>query len=391
MSSLPITRRGPLLAHHTPRPSCAPLLSQDTQTKKTLHTALAHRRVTRLVTFALLGGVIYLLWFFICYPYATFVETRSYDPRSGLWIDFSDCDVAFVSGPTPTVEYRVWRVGLADGGVRWSNSGGSTPVSYLLAGNGVGCDGDAWHHSCASTCRLVVTVTPAASSSTKFTLTQLQAEAGRRTVNHPEVSVADGVRLHELALGAWNRMASTASMRAIGATIGSLSVYMDHGRLWLANSTVGAITFESRQTASAYLLGVDSGEDDVRLVYRQPSNRVCFATDEVAGTRWVPAADPFERCDIRALLDGTDTNIATNNYFTMSLIRWTYDQVGTRLRHPDSRAPPPSRQPRAPAIPTAARPRPAISTAAHLRHPDSRAPPPSRQPRASAIPTAGGG
>ena len=46
--------------------------------------------------------------------------------------------------------------------------------------------------------------------------------------------------------------------------------------------------------------------------------------------RWEPASDPFANCDIRGLLDGSNTDTATNNYMRLSELRWHYDQDNSK-------------------------------------------------------------
>ena len=135
-----------------------------------------------------------------------------------------------------------------------------------------------------------------------------------------------GVRLGTVALGTWASALPTASLRAKRAHIGHLSAYLQHGRLWTANCSLGAVDFTSYESGSAYLLDWHTSSD-VIISYRQPSNRVCLASDvPAAQATWSRPSDPFAQCDIRGIVAGTDTDTTTNAWQSMSFIRWHYDK-----------------------------------------------------------------
>lgn len=219
------------------------------------------RRITRVAAFVVLLCLIYGIWFVACMPYTTTAETREYNPLSGLLIQLQDCDLVFQSGERATVEYRAWgRIARYAFTRDLSNPDRSDLSSAVLAGNHMGCDHAAWHSSCATMCAVIVSVPSAASESASFRIEQVpSAETASNAVNRPYVTVLPGTVIHSLSIGNWYAPASTLSLRGSHATIGHVGAEMDHGRVWLANCTLGDVALTSFKSASAYLLDVATG------------------------------------------------------------------------------------------------------------------------------------
>ena len=112
---------------------------------------------------------------------------------------------------------------------------------------------------------------------------------------------------------------STLSLFVDQATIsGSIGGRGRRGEIRAHNASIAGISFTIVEDGSFYLLDLEAVDKDLDVTYRNGENRVCLGTD-LAATQvaYVPDEDAFALCNIRAILDGTDTSQAWFSYEMM--------------------------------------------------------------------------
>lgn len=261
------------------------------------------RRIVRTGSLLCILGFALAVWIIAMIPYSTFTITKFYSGAGGLRVDFGSCDIELVPAAAPTVTYQSQSRALSH---KWTKSGLSPgEVTQVDAKNKLvdACEGEPMRR-CEHVCLLTVGV-PADASGGFDIYQDAKDEAW------PVITVRAGVRVARLSVGAWFARSETASIVVEeGAEIGSLTAKLQHGSLTSHSAAIDEVSFESKMgDGSVYLLGVPTTTADVEFSYRQPSNRVCLATDEpyygaspATDVSWVPAADPLGNCDFRALL-----------------------------------------------------------------------------------------
>ena len=94
----------------------------------------------------------------------------------------------------------------------------------------------------------------------------------------------------------------TSPPAVTAATLGTVDAYLDHGKLWIANSTILAdVSLQSYKSASAYLLAVDVG--DAGMLDTDMSSKDLAAMVRAPEQGWIfrPTEEPRRKVESAAV------------------------------------------------------------------------------------------
>ena len=309
-----------------------PALTAKVEAKsRVVRQIAARRRYVRTGSLVVYALMLWAFWAIATLPFLIIEDSSSYDPAFGLTIETKGCDVQFTKGIGADIRLQA----RSTAGRLKFTTGAGGKVTYIDVRNVAGCE-DEPMRSCATVCVVNVVVPPEAASAS-FTLLQFGDDE-----SWPVAYIDAGVSMGTLKVGGYagSLRPKTLSVRLRDqSTVGTLTAYMVHGSLYANNATINSIWFESASwgcesssspvtcgvSSSAYLLGLTTGAADLVVSYRQPSNRICLASDEPSSlVTWVEEPDAWQGCDIRDILTGT----GSSNYFSHTLLRALYDADG---------------------------------------------------------------
>ena len=276
-------------------------------------------RVCRLISYFVVLLLALAVWSTATMFNETWSADKSYDVSGELTLTVSGCDVHFASGDSPSIRYAAkGRLYQADFSYEAADS---SVVRSAALSNSLNSCSDVPHEDCGLLC-LVTIVVPASSTAT-FHVYQDTADL----LTRPKLVVGAGVALARLSVGYWSSVAPTLSVvLRPTAAVGVLNVDLHSGSLTSQGATLGAIGANVRGPGSIYILDVDARApgfpDALSLSWRQPSNRVCVASDDADDA--VEAAPPWQDCDVASVLDGSSSDDYLLHYF----VRTQYDRNG---------------------------------------------------------------
>jgi hypothetical protein len=229
---------------------------------------LWQRRWVRLGSLVLYLGAAYGLWTAFTLPNQMLTFTKRYDPTRTVSISVQACDVVFLPGEEPRMEY-VARTGVAVGlSGLWVDDPTDSSLAVGANARNVdavtaapqeqdtesgelykqaqgGCNPPRGIGDCARICKLNVYVPPGGVASFDVKQFTDDVDSGR-----PEVSVRSGVQLASLTVGAWWRVPPTLRATILDATISRLALVLGRGDATLIGATVESLSIHVRTGGS---------------------------------------------------------------------------------------------------------------------------------------------
>ena len=285
--------------------------------KKAAREKVARRRMQwRACCLVFILGFYYSIWCLVTFRNQTWAyPTQSFDPALGVQLRVRACDVVLSDGSEARVTYEA-RASLFT--IAWEYHANGLLRSAELSNSDKSCLA-APYRDCGRLCRVSVTVPSDASGTVVI-------EQPADDLSFPVIRVASGATIAALSLRSRAGAAlPTASLEIErGATVSSLSAIVYDGDVRSTGGRINSINVRSTGSGGIYLLELPAPAADVPLTFRQPSSRLCYATDVDGPTVSFEAGAPWTaNCEPDELIGGVGLTTST---FVAGYARAVFDK-----------------------------------------------------------------
>ena len=265
------------------------------------------QRIVQVVGMLLVLGTAYGLWCLATLRNARTSLSYAYDTSGGqVRIQVAACDVRMVASSSAMLRYQVL-YSKAEHQVNYLVTDPGKVSGGVFANSDGSCE-EAPSSSCSVACQLTIEVPPAVyAAGTTFLFKQPSTDASQ-----PVLRVESGVQLSRIRV-----VATTLHVYIeAGVTVDSFSHYVKSGNLRILGATIGSLNAFASGSGSVYVSELPSVGVEYDISYRQPSQRVCIATDDASATlERAPLVDGTG-CNVAGVLAGTDNSAYRTYQYT---------------------------------------------------------------------------